>query len=252
MSILIISLLATLSVSLAQATPDFKIGIHAGYNLNYHTIDFGELSNTPQCNSCLESRGGSGISIGANLDLPLLNSLFLSVKLGYNMLDGYFQNETSMPIVQNGIPTIAIIGKNIDSKIRSAYFEPTLSFRIAEGLHADAGLRLGYLVKSNFTSEEKLISPINATFENGMRVRNATGGEIPDANDLQAGLVAGLSYEFVISDAGDIALVPYGTFYYGVTNIAKGSNWELNSLQFGLSFKYLIGWPGSLLNQGNP
>ena len=236
----IVSIFTFLNVY-SQNESESKIGVFGGLNANFHTIEIKELSNTPTCNSCYESKGGNGLSLGLIVDFPILKSVSISIKCGYAVLDGTFQKEfTQLIVMQDGSPELAIFSHNIDSRVHEFFLEPTFSVNVIENFYLEAGMRLGRLAKSDFVQEERLVSPINATFTDGSRVRNVYSGDLPDVNKSQAGIILGACYELNFGEESNFAITPYGSYYFGLTDLTNSLNWKVNSLQFGLAFKILI------------
>jgi outer membrane protein OmpA-like peptidoglycan-associated protein len=90
-------------------------------------------------------------------------------------------------------------------------------------------------VNADFDQKETLISPSNATFLDGKRIRNEANGTIPEYSQILLSGDIGISYDIPVSK--HMFISPYLSYHLPFTSLST-LEWKVNTLQLGLSFKH--------------
>lgn len=176
------------------------------------------------------------MNLGATALFPLFKDVFLNARLGYSTL-GATLVRLEQTTVTGNVP--GEFEHRLESDISIINFEQLGAYRLFKNFSFQAGLSMGYVLKTNFHQRETIISPGNGTFLNEQaRYRNDSSGEIPDANNLAAGIVAGISYSLPLNASRTLFLAPelFGT--YALTDFVNGLTWNGHSVRLGASLYY--------------
>ena len=226
----------------AQDTPAWYWGAYAGINLNTHNANFKEIQGYPNC--CLQFENGTGLgyAIGGLLQIPLNNSLSAGLRLGIHNPSGtLLSNENiGFQFIRNPNAPFDTIGApitvehSIVANLLQIHIQPSLLYQISNSLFLSASLGAYYVVNANFEQKETLISPSNATFLDGKKMRNEANGIIPEYSQILLSGDIGMSYDIPISK--HMFISPYISYHLPFISLST-LDWKVNTLQLGLSFK---------------
>lgn len=242
--ILLLALVQYHSVD-AQDKPVWYWGAYAGVNINTYNANFRELQGYPNC--CLQFENGTGLgyAMGGLLQIPLNNSLYAGLRLGIHNPSGtLFSNENiGFQFIRNPNAPFDTIGApitvehSIVANLLQILIQPSLLYQISNSLFLSASIGAYYAVNADFDQKETLISPSNATFLDGKRIRNQANGTIPEYSQILLSGDIGISYDIPISK--HMFISPYLTYHLPFTSLST-LDWKVNTLQLGLSFKHGI------------
>jgi outer membrane protein OmpA-like peptidoglycan-associated protein len=226
----------------AQDTPAWYWGAYAGINLNTHHANFKEIQGYPNC--CLQFENGTGLgyAIGGLLQIPLNNSLYAGLRLGIHNPSGtLLSNENiGFQFIRNPNAPFDTIGApitvehSIVANLLQIHIQPSLLYQISNSLFLSASFGAYYVVNANFEQKETLISPSNATFLDGKKMRNEANGIIPEYSQILLSGDIGMSYDIPISK--HMFISPYISYHLPFISLST-LDWKVNTLQLGLSFK---------------
>lgn len=226
----------------AQDKPLWYWGAYAGINMNTHNADFKEIQGYPNC--CLQFENGTGLgyAIGGLLQIPLNNSLYAGLRLGIHNPSGtLLSNENiGFQFIRNPNPPFDTIGApitvehSIVANLLQIHIQPSLMYQISNSLFLSASLGAYYVMNANFEQKETLISPSNATFLDGKKIRNEANGIIPEYSQILLSGDIGMSYDIPISK--HMFISPYISYHLPFNSLSS-LDWKVNTLQLGLSFK---------------
>lgn len=229
--------------------PKIYLETNALIKINYHTGNFTGFPGYDCCGNFSNSVGfGYSLSIGG-----LQNNLFyigktnfgIFVELGYNFTNGKFIEEEYFADVIIG----NYIGKGIskhtlDASVNS--FELIPGFRTSNlfgikplFIKLAPGFRLP--LNSNFKQQEELISPKEATFENGTRIRNSYSGKIPQLTSPV--VFANLQVGWETFSFKTLTFSPVISFSYALNKNVRNLNWRTHSFSIGLNIRYTLPKP---------
>jgi outer membrane protein OmpA-like peptidoglycan-associated protein len=240
--ILLLALVQYHSVD-AQDKPVWYWGTYAGVNINTHNANFRELQGYPNC--CLQFENGTGLgyAMGGLLQIPLNNSLYAGLRLGIHNPSGtLFSNENiGFQFIRNPNAPFDTIGApitvehSIVANLLQIHIQPSLLYQISNSLFLSASLGAYYAVNADFDQKETLISPSNATFLDGKRIRNEANGTIPEYSQILLSGDIGISYDIPVSK--HMFISPYLSYHLPFTSLST-LEWKVSTLQLGLSFKH--------------
>lgn len=240
--ILLLALVQYHSVD-AQDKPVWYWGTYAGVNINSHNANFRELQGYPNC--CLQFENGTGLgyAMGGLLQIPLNNSLYAGLRLGIHNPSGtLFSNENiGFQFIRNPNAPFDTIGApitvehSIVANLLQIHIQPSLLYQISNSLFLSASLGAYYSVNADFDQKETLISPSNATFLDGKRIRNEANGTIPEYSQILLSGDIGISYDIPVSK--HMFISPYLSYHLPFTSLST-LEWKVNTLQLGLSLKH--------------
>jgi outer membrane protein OmpA-like peptidoglycan-associated protein len=240
--ILLLALVQYHSVD-AQDKPVWYWGTYAGVNINTHNANFRELQGYPNC--CLQFENGTGLgyAMGGLLQIPLNNSLYAGLRLGIHNPSGtLFSNENiGFQFIRNPNAPFDTIGApitvehSIVANLLQIHIQPSLLYQISNSLFLSASLGAYYSVNADFDQKETLISPSNATFLDGKRIRNEANGTIPEYSQILLSGDIGISYDIPVSK--HMFISPYLSYHLPFTSL-NTLEWKVSTLQLGLSFKH--------------
>ncbi len=222
-----------------------RYGLFGNINLNQYNADFlGTQLPFPSCCPKFENGSGIGFSAGLLFEYPLIQNLFLGVRMGYYDLSGKLSAQEPVIVYDyiRNIETDGIFEHILDTKLSFIGIEPMLNYRLFDNLYIHLGATLGLLnISKTYSLEETIVKPDNGVFENNRRQRlRTTDADIENLTSFKASLLAGLSYEIPIVSNGEWIIAPEVIFNYMMTNLVTTDNfdWKINTLRLGTSLKY--------------
>jgi outer membrane protein OmpA-like peptidoglycan-associated protein len=245
--IIIITLFVLSSTTYAQVYADkpyqtrVNYGLFGGLNYNMHAANFYGLPGIPSCCPRYETGNGLGINAGIFYNFPVGEEWEFSIRAQYMMLSGLLSRDEPIfiagpPPNYTGMP--AQFQYTVDASLGAISLAPNLIYRISDQLSAFGGLRGGFLFQKSFSQKEELLSSWGVFPDTKARTRHVYSGTIPDASSIDAALFVGLSYDLPISSSFEWFLVPEVYYTFGITPIASGLTWRVNTFSGGIGIKY--------------
>ncbi len=227
----------TESTSLSSLT---QIGGFAFASSNMHSADFKTLPGVFGCSPGYTSGSGFGFSFGGIYQIPINSNLSLQVRGAFSSLGSTMTREETIGNARsNNVAVPAISKHTLESSLSVIEIQPLLYFQpIQNALNVSFGLNTGFIVGSNYTQKEELITPSNALYENGLKQRNITTGAIPNTSALQLGALVGLGYDVLVGKS--IFITPEVQYGLQLTNVVSDTGWKANSLRFGVSVRHIF------------
>lgn len=218
-------------------------GIEAGLSL--HDGSMRRISTIPSC--CAEFTSGTGLSfaIGGGIETPLGwrigdNQVHLGARISYQALGASMREDEFIGNIIGGSTVTSGVARH-DLSIGYAVLgiSPYLSFPlpIDMPLRLNVGFTSGIPLSATFEQSETLVDPTASgyTFANGSRSRNVGSGDIPNRSGLYAAIMAGVSYEYVLSPT--LAIAPSITYQRALTSIATTVSWSAHALRAGVDLR---------------
>ncbi len=220
-------------------SPVARFGLFGGLNIALHTAGFSALPGFPSC--CPEYTSGLGLnpSIEGVYDLPLGKTLSLSIRAGYDAWGANLRTEEVQSVEQNGVEIPMTIAHEIRSNLGTIGAALLLTYPIGDRLRAIGGLRGGYVVGSDFVSDERIADEsTRGTFENNARVRHEYAGDIPGASPILFGMSVGTSYELPLNAEKSWLAVPELTATLGLIPVSSEVSWNAHSVRLGVAIMH--------------
>ncbi len=260
-----LALLASLPAHAQMELPRnrWQFGIHADAVMGIATASFTELPGVPNClglvsETAFTAGSGWGLSVGGVVGLARFGEGGEAARFGGNLRFGFvsvatlFEAEERIGAAAGSsgevVPIIARY--TVETRRNEIRLEPMLSYRFGGSVMALAGGRAGYLLGGTYRQREGIASPGNATYADGSRERNATGGDLRETNAFQAGISAGIAAEIPFS--GGWFLRPELVGSLGLVSPVASTGWRPHELRAGISVLYSLEAEQSTpLEQGN-
>jgi outer membrane protein OmpA-like peptidoglycan-associated protein len=191
---------------------------------------------------------GLGFTIGGLADIPIAETLNLSLRLSYATHNATLQATEDLRNVgflnARGDSVAFFTGSarfNLTPNLGSIGIEPLLAWSpIASlpNLRIFGGARVGFMIQNSFTQVEQLLDPVsNTVWNNGTIERNNIPGQaIPNVQLLNLTLTGGLGYDIPI---GQVVLAPEAFYSYSLTPVVSGLAWNVNTIRGGFSLRYV-------------
>ncbi len=215
-----------------------RYGVYGGANFNSYNADFRKLPSVPNCCSRFTEGSGVASAFGFMAEFPVSNDMVFGLRAGYSATNATFKASEFSVILQNGSAVPALFEHTIEAQPATIGLTPTIGYHITDKLMAHAGTEIGFMIKKNYHQYEKMAEPETGTFSNGTRTRNDFTGNLPDAQNIQASLVFGTSYDIPVNKSGSIIAAPEAFYTVGLTRMVKGIAWHANSARLGIAVKY--------------
>ena len=204
-----------------------------------HTADgITGLPGVPNCCDGFYDGFGSVWSLGLTGEIPLSgHSLRVGWRFGASSYEGLLSRTIEEEINADRRLQIGRFEHSVTTSRFGFSLEPYIAFR---PIHAGA-VRLGFnaefMVSSEFSQEERLVSPEGVTYSNGRRTRLEFSGPVEEANALFIGVTGGLQYEFSIDEQDEWRIVPELLGYYGFSEMLDETPWLVHGARVGLSLQ---------------
>jgi len=237
----------------AESSYFTRFGVFGGVNLVTQTPNFSAFGSIPAVGTSAYSAGtGIGIAAGVLAEFPFSfspsperNVFGLSLRLSYatyNAKSSLTNNETAYDKTTDQ-PANVPIEYSLEGRFNFLSFEPTLTYRLANGrLALYAGLRAGLTLSSTYSYAERVQDP-RYVFLNGSTGQTSTtfgetSDKIPNAQAFNLAPTVGVGYEIPLNADGTIMLQPEGFWSPGLLSLASGFDWKISGFRVGASVKY--------------
>ncbi len=219
-----------------EASPLVKLNLHRG-----------NFKGLPGYDCCSEfSKGtalGYSFSFGAvynNLKSLMNTNLGIFLNFSFESINGKFQKDDYFADV--------IIGNNVLKGISQHTLETSVQcMGVTPGIYLNNILGIKPLfgkididflfpVSSNFSQREELISPKEAKFENGKKIRNSFAGKVPQL--ISPKLYASIQLGWELIPFKSFTISPLLSFNLPVNQNVNGINWKTFSTAAGLNIRF--------------
>lgn len=239
----------------AESSYYTRFGAFGWVNLVTQTASFSGIGIvTPVIpSSPLYSSGtGIGFSPGVLVEFPFSfspspdrNVFGLSLRLSYSTFNATSSFIEPVLAYDNTTirPTNVPIEYSLECRFNFLQFEPTLTYRIANGrLAFYAGVRAGLVLSSTFSYLERMKDP-RYLFMNGVGgptsvTFNEVTDKIPNAQTINLAPTLGVGYEIPLNTDGTIMLQPEGFWSPALFSLVNGVDWKVSSIRASLAVKY--------------
>ncbi len=211
-----------------------------------HDASFVQLPAFPNC--CVEygQTAGLELSAGVGVDVATQLNVFnqplrLYGALGIRALPTSFRvDEEVGNIIANNTATDGVVEHQLDLSYVAVSIDPTIAVPLpVERLHITVGALFSFPVSTALDQQQMLVSPTDPsyTFENGQRVREVSGGELPQSSTTVA-ITAGVRYDVPITNEWELSAAL--RYQHGLNSLTGAAQWSVNSLVGGLLLRYRI------------
>jgi outer membrane protein OmpA-like peptidoglycan-associated protein len=232
-------LLGTTSGMVVAQKQQNRLGLILHGGLDQHVTAFSRIPEEENC--CPEFTGGQGqaFGIGALYMAPISSSFGIDVRVGYYKGSVDLATTEVLTMFNAGLPQTSTIRHDLSVSSSLIATDVLGRFAIGNRLHALAGLTVGYNLSGTYSQAEVLVTPSNATFSSGERVRNKREGQLTSLSGIYGGVTAGLSYEMPINSDNTAFISPEVMFTFSPTNLLQETKWTVNRLRAGLAISFI-------------
>lgn len=216
-----------------------SVGAHVSYGIMMNGVSAFKLPAVPSCCPGYESTSGSGMVFGAEVALPMSESIDICGRLVYQSSATNFT--ASEPITVRAGNGVLKTDINHSFKTSTSFLmvEPVASIKLGGGLALMAGLRVGTTLGGTYDQQESLADPsIPYDFTSGSGLYNVKAGDIPNTSGLQAGVLVGVRYAVALS--GGLSLMPEVTYSPMFTDVVTDASWTISPLRIGVGVLFDI------------
>lgn len=226
------------------------LSLYGGASINgvFYVSDFSGIPGTQSCCPRYESAFGLGYGLyfGGRYEIDRRFAGF-SVKpyaaIAYNDLSATFSEEEKIGhAIYEDYYVDAISEHRIEVTKSYLSLEPGLSFDYPGGqpLSFDLGFALGFPISKSFKSEERLVQPSDASFENGEDVRGQSSGDL-DLSQVYLGANLGARYK--VYEGEKFSLSPRIRYSFGLIPVYSELNWKTNFASLGVEAEFKVPRP---------
>ncbi|MFM8770986.1 MAG: hypothetical protein ACKOE4_03035 [Candidatus Kapaibacterium sp.] len=214
-----------------------SVGAHASYGIMMNGVSAFKLPSVPSCCPGYESTSGSGLVFGAEIALPMSETIDIGGRLVYQSSATDFTAAEPITVrAGNGV-----LKTNINHSFKTStsflMIEPVASIKLGGGLAMMAGLRVGTTLGGTYDQQESLADPsIPYDFSSGSGLYNVKNGDIPNTSGLQAGVLVGVRYAVALS--GGLSLMPEVTYSPMFTDVVTDASWTISPLRIGVGILF--------------
>jgi outer membrane protein OmpA-like peptidoglycan-associated protein len=231
-------------------------GLFGDLSLNRHTANFQGLPGVPSCCPRYENGTGTGPAFGGIYQLPLTDLFDLQLRALYHSLNATLSATEATTVLSNNAPVTGAFQHTLIATLSTIGIEPMVTIKIIGDLKADIGFDAGILISKNYSQQEEIVQPNGGgTFldsagnDTHSRIRNQLSGTIPNASAFQLAALGGFSYMLPLSSRRTTFLAPEVLYSLGITKVASGLSWNVNSLRFGIAMLFSPGPPPERLKE---
>ncbi len=239
--------IASISVAKQLYTP---LSLYGGASVNgvFYVSDFRGIPGTQSCCPKYESAFGVGYGfyLGGRYGIDRRFAGF-SVKpyaaIAYNDLSATFSEEEKIGnAIYEDYYVDAVSEHRIEVTKSYLSLEPGLAFDYLGELPLsfDLGFSLAFPVSKSFESEERLVQPSDASFENGADVRGRSYGDL-DLSPVYLGANLGARYR--VYEGEKLSISPRIRYTFGLIPVYSELNWKTNYASLGVEAEFKVPRP---------
>lgn len=212
------------SYRLPYSIPSKFIGLNGGYSLNSSTGDFEFLEDyTPCCK--YQSGTGYSLEIGLHYEYWLNSISAVIFKSTFNSTSSNFSQTIQVPRSDGINDYIAKYNYSMSEKRNYLILSGLFKHRILKSHFAIvAGLNSYYILGSQATHTEDIISPMDERFIDGTRSRVIKKGMYGEYNTITINPVIGFNYDYAILRGYYSSFT--ASLQIPVTNVINNEDWK--------------------------
>ncbi len=220
----------------------WKAGAEAGYVRAMHNVAFSALPGMFSCNPGFEGGNGSGLRAGGFysmiLDSYCKHRWLFTLGVDIQRVSSAFTRTENIVIDNDGL-AVATDEHRLNTTLLQVGITPSVQWYPVDNVFVRVGMNVARALQSSYTTSEALITPSNVLFENNLRTRNVSEGNISSLSALFASAQVTLGYEFPLSVDGAYSITPLVMYSYGLNNITSTQEqWKTNVVSVGLQWSF--------------
>ena len=231
--------------SLLNTEPMFWFGAYTGMNINNHFSDFDSLTNFPHQKyhqPKFSSNWGYGFNGGISLNFKFSKDFWAGLRFGLSTLNAKLSRpETdSNQLIYDNIKLKNIVSninfnQELDTKINTIGFEPTVGYRIIYNLYAFLTIKISNVFTARYNYSENLTTTGVAFLDESTTRYSRTGLIVPNTSSWFFSGSLGLGYDWEIGKY--TYLRPEIKYYYPLSSITSDVSWKPSNLHIALALE---------------
>jgi hypothetical protein len=222
-----------------QNTQDrIEVGVNAAFNLNTHKSGVISSSSGVTCCGDFTEGVGRGFSAALLVSLPVLNDFRVEARLIIS--DGSVDFEEDVPFTSpDGLGDMisGLSRYHYKTDLIVAGFEVMMEYNPIAGLTIATGPGVYMLAKKKYNYSQYLLEPAGYEYIGGTRTDHLHDGSIENTVSPMLAAVVNAGYRIPLGAQEQYTIHPEMSYKHFFSNIVDGSDWTLNALGFGLSFR---------------
>ncbi len=211
-------------------------GISSEYNIFNTKYDFSSLPGVIRAEIPLTlSRQPKTIGFGANIDFKIYHNLFISSQIAYQLYSIDFLDYENIVVSDDGRPVPGVISQSLTTKFGIVGLELLIGYTFFKAIDFSIGSQFSTPIFSNYSQEEKLISPPNFKLINP---EGTSSGKIIETNNLLIMPTAKFALNMESLSIKNWRFIPEARVRFNLTNLIKNSVWNYTNLSFGIAINY--------------
>jgi hypothetical protein len=232
----------------AQTYRFFKLesfAVHAIGNVSLHSYSakFSAFQGSTVC-SDFTSGSGTGLGYGLNIELPIHNSLAVTLGCSMNNRNGKLNTKSEFPvrnINQSGMITVTT-DNQIEATLPYLDIQPDIRFNVIEYLNFIARGFTGIVCKipmsPSFVQTESIVSPESAVFVNNGNTSQSRVLASGPINSSSIAIGATFGAETMIRIAPSIHITQHIMYEIPLSDIVSDVPWKISGFRCGLGLRY--------------
>lgn len=217
----------------------WRIGAYGGTQWIDYDTDITGLPGVPSCCPSYTDGNGHGLTFGASVEAPIVRGLYGGFRLQFVGYEGTLAAEEQELVTADRDTTTATFGHTIDMSQSAVATEAILSVDVLPRLRFLAGARLDVMLGGTYRQQERIITPGNIRFENGLRMRMVYDGSLPRQAPTHGAVTAGFRYDFPLNNDHTLMLSPEVQVWQGFVDMVRGTELSMRGVRVGLNFYYV-------------
>lgn len=230
---------------LTQLQDPIRYGGFVGGGYDIHSANFTSLRGIPNCCRAFENGTGSGFQLQGLVEIPFSQEMFMATRIGYTQRNGTLLEDESTTLFVNNKPTVGVFRHIMELNNPQILIDMIPHYTLFDKLSLFAGFSAGIQLNPLFNQRETIAIPeLGSTFadSNGnntnQRIRNQFSGALPDANQIQLAIMAGMGYALPLNTSASLLARPEVSMRIPLTSFASTVSWNATSLQVGVSILF--------------
>lgn len=187
----------------------------------------------PSCCPGYEGTSGSGLTIGAELLMPMSSGLEFGARVALQTSTANFTASEPITVRVGNNAVASSIEHSLNTSTAALFVEPTINYELTKGLFVTGGLRLGTILSGTYDQSEKLADPtLPYDFTTGGALWNTSAGDIPNRSSFQFGAVVGLRTAIALGT--NLTIMPEVSYAPMFTSVVSDASWTASPLRVGV------------------
>lgn len=218
------------------------IGIGGTYGLNFHDLNLPVYrSDGTHCGTFTSGSGGQA-NFFLLYERPVSDdqSFWISPRVHFNNLSAVLTTPATDNAHTRSPIDSSLVALNREHHLSAGFQTLGLDlygkYQILHSVFAFGGPTVAMLVSKSLDQREVIVSPSGATFEGTTSAeRILYRGDLPNANDLQAGFTLGATADLPLGKK--LKVSPEASYTLPLTKVQSDYDWRVSALRFGLALK---------------